>query len=130
MAKRSPSIVLFPSAVSAQYRVGVSLARLVYLRDGKRCVYCQCKLTNVGARAATIDHVRPVSTFPKGTAREIVNAPSNLVAACSKCNSRGKQGSTLRGYAERLVLLGNPSKVVRAMVRRVRKAQQRALSEV
>lgn len=50
--------------------------RLVVLeRDGHRCRWC-------GARATTVDHVRPLCA---GGARL---DPANLVAACVRCNSR------------------------------------------
>lgn len=71
------------------------LLALVALSGGCNCHYCSCKLDpqwgdkheevyplgNTGFEPATIDHVIPISNG--GT-----NALSNLVLACSKCNSR------------------------------------------
>jgi 5-methylcytosine-specific restriction endonuclease McrA len=37
---------------------------------------------------ATVDHVKPIASFAPGTKREVINAASNLVPACSKCNGR------------------------------------------
>jgi len=46
--------------------------RIVLARDGGRCVYC-------GNQAEVVDHVIPVHLGG-------INFPSNLVAACARCN--------------------------------------------
>lgn len=51
--------------------------RAIYARDGYRCVYCGAP------EPLSLDHVRPV-------ARGGTNDSSNLVTACSPCNSARK----------------------------------------
>lgn len=68
---------LHPTKRSKQSRGGSTrswreLRLRILRRDGYLCRYC-------GAEANTVDHVRPVS---KGG----TDSPSNLVAACGRCN--------------------------------------------
>jgi 5-methylcytosine-specific restriction endonuclease McrA len=94
--------------------VPVALAFRVLERDGLRCVYCG------STKALSVDHVTPRSWAGS-------NAPRNLVAACSPCNSTRKGDLDLRCYAEKLRGLGMPEADVRAMITRVRSAQRRQL---
>lgn len=97
------------------------LAAAIRLRDSNRCVYCGRK----GAKHE-IDHVRPASHFVKGTPRAVVNAPSNLVACCVRCNSV-KSSCGVEGFIEKLVNLGVPAKLMPALRERVAKATTKAL---
>ena len=45
-----------------------------------KCAYCRRSISREGARAATLDHVIPLSRGGK-------NCRKNLVAACSPCNT-------------------------------------------
>jgi 5-methylcytosine-specific restriction endonuclease McrA len=70
-----PSVVRLSRYVRVPYRREVPLTRRAVLeRDEHRCVYC-------GARADTIDHVRPRS-------RGGPHAWTNVVAACGRCNHK------------------------------------------
>ncbi|SHN30479.1 TIGR02646 family protein [Pseudomonas asturiensis] len=46
-----------------------------------RCVYCDVKLDECGHEGFALDHFRPQEKFP-----HLTNDPTNLVAACAKCN--------------------------------------------
>ena len=71
----APSVVRLARFVRVPYRREVPLTRRAVLdRDAHRCVYC-------GARADTIDHVRPRS-------RGGPHHWTNVVAACATCNHR------------------------------------------
>lgn len=61
--------------------------RLVFARDNCRCRYCGCELTVCypndqppPKNVATLDHLVPLSAGGR-------TIPSNLVAACPKCNA-------------------------------------------
>jgi 5-methylcytosine-specific restriction endonuclease McrA len=70
-----PSVVRLSRYVRVPYRREVPMTRRAVLdRDGHRCGYC-------GARADTIDHVRPRS-------RGGAHVWTNVVAACARCNHR------------------------------------------
>jgi 5-methylcytosine-specific restriction endonuclease McrA len=70
-----PTVVRLSRYVRVPYRREVPLTRRAVLdRDGQACVYC-------GARADTIDHVRPRS-------RGGAHIWTNVVAACARCNHR------------------------------------------
>jgi 5-methylcytosine-specific restriction endonuclease McrA len=70
-----PSVVRLSHYVRVPYRREVPMTRRAVLdRDGHRCAYC-------GARADTIDHVRPRS-------RGGQHVWTNVVAACARCNHR------------------------------------------
>jgi 5-methylcytosine-specific restriction endonuclease McrA len=70
-----PSVVKLSRYVRVPYRREVPMTRRAVLdRDGHRCGYC-------GARADTIDHVRPRS-------RGGLHVWTNVVAACARCNHR------------------------------------------
>ncbi|HEY8302432.1 MAG TPA: HNH endonuclease [Jatrophihabitans sp.] len=70
-----PSVVKLARYVRVPYRREVPMTRRAVLdRDAHRCVYC-------GARADTIDHVRPRS-------RGGLHVWTNVVAACARCNHR------------------------------------------
>ena len=62
------------------------LRKVILIRDGYRCHWC-------GAVATEVDHVRPL-VFG-GPRLE----PTNLVAACKRCNAR--RGQAVRGKANR-----------------------------
>jgi 5-methylcytosine-specific restriction endonuclease McrA len=70
-----PSVVKLSRYVRVPYRREVPMTRRAVLdRDGHECGYC-------GARADTIDHVRPRS-------RGGQHVWTNVVAACARCNHR------------------------------------------
>ncbi len=70
-----PTVVRLSRYVRVPYRREVPLTRRAVLdRDGHSCAYC-------GARADTIDHVRPRS-------RGGLHVWTNVVAACARCNHR------------------------------------------
>ena len=70
-----PTVVRLSHFVRVPYRREVPLTqRAVLERDAHACVYC-------GARADTIDHVRPRS-------RGGLHVWTNVVAACARCNHR------------------------------------------
>ena len=70
-----PSVVRLARYVRVPYRREIPLTRRAVLdRDAHRCAYC-------GARADTVDHVRPRS-------RGGLHAWTNVVAACARCNHR------------------------------------------
>lgn len=70
-----PSVVRLSRYVRVPYRRDVPLTRRAVLdRDAHRCAYC-------GARADTVDHVRPRS-------RGGAHVWTNVVAACARCNHR------------------------------------------
>ncbi len=70
-----PSVVKLSRYVRVPYRREVPMTRRAVLdRDCHRCGYC-------GARADTIDHVRPRS-------RGGTHVWTNVVAACARCNHR------------------------------------------
>ncbi|EJZ59890.1 HNH endonuclease [Pseudomonas fluorescens R124] len=46
-----------------------------------RCVYCDVKLDECGHEGFALDHFRPQEKFS-----HLKNDPTNLVAACAKCN--------------------------------------------
>ncbi|WAX58141.1 HNH endonuclease [Jatrophihabitans cynanchi] len=74
-AIRVPSVVRLSRYVRVPYRREVPLTRRGVLdRDGHLCAYC-------GARADTVDHVRPRS-------RGGLHVWTNVVAACARCNHR------------------------------------------
>lgn len=74
-----PSVVRFVGNVRKRYIVrGPQFKRHnVWLRDGKRCAYCGCK---VGRHSFTYDHVMPASRGGK-------TVWENIVASCEPCNS-------------------------------------------
>lgn len=70
-----PTVVRLSHYVRVPYRREVPLTRRAVLdRDAHLCMYC-------GARADTIDHVRPRS-------RGGLHVWTNVVAACARCNHR------------------------------------------
>lgn len=56
--------------------------RNILKRDDMTCQYCTRKLTN---ETATIDHIKPVSSFRN---RCDANTWTNMVASCKPCNSK------------------------------------------
>lgn len=75
LAIPAPSVLRLSRYVRVPYRRDMPLTRRAVLaRDGYRCGYC-------GARAETIDHVRPRS-------RGGAHVWTNVVAACAPCNHR------------------------------------------
>ena len=90
----------------------------LYLRDGHRCAYCGCDLSDEaigGDRALrTLDHIRP---HVQGGSNEA----SNLVTACRSCNS-SRQDSPLRTWARARGL------DVGSIVARVTRQRRRSLS--
>lgn len=70
----------------------------IYERDGRRCVYCACRVYpgrgTRGAWAAHLDHVVPCELG--GDSR-----PDNLVTACRACND-AKAALPLHGFLRSL----------------------------
>lgn len=103
MSEQNDSKIEIPALVSGWLRRDKRLA--IYLRDACRCAYCGSAVipgahpTDAGVdstQVATIDHVRPRADFiratdgsPKAVKRALAkaNRESNLVTACSRCNS-------------------------------------------
>lgn len=71
-----PSVIMLRDYMKAKQTVRFSRAN-VYLRDNHKCQYCG---THIDGKAATLDHVLPVSKGGKTTWE-------NTVAACAPCNS-------------------------------------------
>jgi Restriction endonuclease len=55
--------------------------RLIYERDGFRCLWCQ--RSDVPLQ---LDHIKPWSAFPKGTPPEVADRSDNLRTLCEDCN--------------------------------------------
>lgn len=55
--------------------------RLIYERDGFRCLWCQ-----QSSVLLQLDHVKPWSAFPKGTPPEVADRSDNLRTLCEECN--------------------------------------------
>jgi 5-methylcytosine-specific restriction endonuclease McrA len=71
----TPTVIRLRRFVKIPFRRKISLTRRnVLIRDGHRCAYC-------GHSANTIDHVVPRSKGGR-------HSWDNVVAACSRCNSR------------------------------------------
>lgn len=68
-------------------------------RSGDNCWYCErrCEAASeVGGRAATVDHFRPVSRFP-----ELVYEWENWAFSCRRCNGENKQDKwSALGYVD------------------------------
>lgn len=60
------------------------------------CGYCRIPMGAgvTGSSGFHVDHI-----IPKGLAPDLINTPSNLVWACSRCNL--KKGENVRGYDKR-----------------------------
>jgi 5-methylcytosine-specific restriction endonuclease McrA len=114
-----PTHFTIPAAIDT--RVSATAMLRVHNRDAHTCVYCG----RMGV-SLHVDHVRPQAHFPATAPTKVVNAPTNLVTACSVCNN-AKSGQTLRGFAEMLRNRGVAAKKVAAMVARVRAATRKAL---
>lgn len=74
-------------------------------RDGGRCQVCKCRVVSgqsLHPRAAEIDHIIPVSLWPKGVRG--VNDPANLRLLCRTCNATKSNGAAPRG--DQLLLIG------------------------
>ncbi|MBN2027067.1 MAG: HNH endonuclease [Actinobacteria bacterium] len=69
-----PSVIRLVYYVSIPYRAVSLSRRAVFIRDGHTCQYC-------GGRAESIDHIIPRS-------RGGGHVWENVVAACSRCNTR------------------------------------------
>lgn len=106
----------------SEVRLPPALQVKVLLRDRHRCVYC-----GVLVGSFHIDHVRPRAHFAHDAPSAVVNAPTNLVAACDGCNG-AKGPQDLAGFARMLGARGLARNVVDSMVRRVRRATQRPLA--
>jgi len=71
-----PAVLMLREYMKPKSAIRYSKAN-VFLRDGYRCAYCEQDVTK---RAATLDHVLPVSHGGKTTFE-------NTVTACGPCNS-------------------------------------------
>jgi HNH endonuclease len=56
--------------------------RLIYERDGFRCLWCQRSEVPL-----QLDHIKPWSSFPSGTPPEIADRSDNLRTLCEDCNA-------------------------------------------
>jgi hypothetical protein len=92
-----------------------STRQALYLRGGFCCVYCGAGFEGEGV-VGTIDHVIP--SVLGGS-----NAPSNLVCACQRCNSR-RQDTALTVWLAQLAAEGVD---VDGIARRVRNQTRRQL---
>lgn len=110
---------IIPSPSAAE--IPPSLAKRVLLRDSYTCVYCCAR--NVPLE---IDHVRPRAHFLSTALARVVNAPSNLVTACSDCN-QAKGPQSPRGFVETLRGRELPAQVIAALLRRARASVRREL---
>ncbi len=75
------------------------IAPLILARDGRACVYCGA---SEATEELTIDHVVPRAVFDRGLGLGTPDAATNLVTACSHCNSL-KRDMTARVFAMYLV---------------------------
>jgi 5-methylcytosine-specific restriction endonuclease McrA len=69
----------------------------------RRCVYCDTHENELGGpevKVLTLDHFRPQKTYPS-----LTNDPTNLVVACSRCNTL--KGSLWPAYGHRGLVHGS-----------------------
>ena len=102
-------------------KVRAALAFCIAARDLFSCQYCGA--ANV---VMQVDHVTPRAHFAASVPARVVNAPTNLVAACLGCNA-AKGPQDLAGFARMLVARGVAPAKVAAMQARVTAATVRAL---
>ena len=89
----------------------------LYLRDGLACAYCGASVED-GAQL-TLDHLRPVS-------RKGGNEATNLVPACSRCNSaRGNR--SVRAFCRSVAEVLGHGVTAEEIERHVRRTAKRAL---
>ncbi len=87
----------------------------LYLRDGLACAYCGDSLED-GAQL-TLDHLKPVSQGGRHDA-------TNLVTACTHCNSRRK-ARTVRGFCRAVAVYLGTGIEAREIERHVRRCAAR-----
>jgi len=75
----------------------MSKAKVLWLRDGKRCRYCGKKIT---FKNSTVDHIKPKS---KGGS----NTYANMVNACKTCNEKKSNRTLKAAKMEILQVPGN-----------------------
>ena len=92
----------------------------IYIRDGMACVYCGGTVEDGGH--FTLDHLTPVS-------RGGDNKPTNLVTACTRCNSsRGTRSVAAFAQAVALYLDEDASSdTASAIVKHVNNCRRRTL---
>ena len=89
----------------------------IYLRDGLACAYCGASVED-GA-PLTLDHLRPVSRGGK-------NEATNLVTACSRCNSaRGNR--SVRAFTRAVAEYLDHGITAEEIEKHVRRTAKRAL---
>ena len=98
-----------------------ALALRGFLRDDHTCVYC-------GATGLPLElnHRRPKAHYAASSPAAKVNAPSNLVTACTDCNS-AKGPQNVAGFAAMLRGRGVARRAVASMLRQVRRQRRRRL---
>lgn len=102
------------------------LSAVILARDANQNVYCEAHTAEVDMM--TVDHVMPRAVVTRGLAADD-DEPSNLVAACGRCNSM-KRDLTLPVFA--LYLMESHGWTVPqalAMMERVRAATTRKVSK-
>ena len=90
-----PAVILYAKHIKITARTRPS-KRSILLRDGMTCQYCSVDLTKKGA---TIDHVKPISSFRN---RSKANTWDNMVACCKSCNIK-KGDKSLREVGMKLL---------------------------
>lgn len=103
------------------------LTAIIFARDGEECVYC-CALPSKSVQLS-VDHVNPRAAFERGLLSGDPDDPSNLVTACSWCNS-AKRDMSLRVFA--LYLIdghGWTEDDAKAMIARVKAAVSRKVQK-
>lgn len=80
-----PSVIMLREYMKAKSSVRFSRAN-IYLRDDGTCQYC---FSDVERKAATLDHVHPVSKGGKTTWE-------NTVTACGPCNAKKADSTKMR----------------------------------
>jgi 5-methylcytosine-specific restriction endonuclease McrA len=89
----------------------------IYLRDGFACVYCEAKA--FAGVTLSLDHLRP---FRDGG----TNAASNLVTACTRCNSsRGSR--PWKEFAVAVAAYVNKGATPETIIKRVQRLRRRVL---
>ncbi len=104
------------------------IAPFIFERDDYECVYC-CRSVDDPTVELSIDHAVPLASFERGVAKGDPDAPTNLVTACTQCNSL-KRDMDVDVYA--LYLRrghGWTAEDAAALRRRVRNALRRKLPE-
>lgn len=101
-----PAVILYPRYVARSKKASPT-KRAILKRDGMICQYCSVKLNE---HTASIDHVKPVSTF---RCKNDANTWSNMVACCKSCNA--KKGNKML-YECEMRLISEPREIHSAVI--------------